>query len=69
VTLTRSPASEAAERVTVGFVRADLDYAPGAVEALAPDAAEPRSEQMALPVVFSEGDARRIAERALSSRS
>jgi hypothetical protein len=66
VSLTRSPASEAAERVTVGFVRADLDYAPGAVEALAPDAAEPRAEQMALPIVFSEGEARRIAERALS---
>ena len=66
VSLTRSPAAETAERVTVGFVRADLDYAPGAAEALAPDAAEPRTDQMALPIVLSEGEARAIAERALS---
>ena len=43
VALTRSPAAETAERVTVGFVRAEQDYLPGAVEALAPDAAEPRT--------------------------
>ena len=29
MSLTRSPAAETAERVTVGFVRADLDYAAG----------------------------------------
>ena len=51
--------------MTVGFVRADLDYVPGAAEALAPDAAEPRTEQTALPIVLSEGQAKVIAERAL----
>ncbi len=63
--LTRSPAAETAGRVTVGFVRADLDYVPGAAEALAPDAAEPRTEQTALPIVLSEGQAKVIVERAL----
>ncbi|WP_297975114.1 glycoside hydrolase TIM-barrel-like domain-containing protein, partial [uncultured Amaricoccus sp.] len=63
---TRSPAAETAGRVTVGFVSAERDYVPGAVEALAPDAAEPRSEQASLPVVLSEGQAKAIAERALS---
>ena len=66
VTLTRSPAAEAAERVSVGFVRADMDYATGAVEALAPEASEPRTEQMSLPLVLSEGEARAVAARALS---
>ena len=59
LSLTRSPAAETADRVTVGFVRADLDYVPGAVEALAPDAAEPRTEQTVLPIVLSEGEAGR----------
>jgi hypothetical protein len=66
VALTRSPAAETAGRVTVGFVRAEQDYLPGAVEALAPEAAEPRSEQTSVPVVLSEGEAKAIAERALS---
>ena len=64
--LTRSPAAETAGRVTVGFVRAEQDYLPGAVEALAPDAAEPRSEQTSMPIVLFEGQARAVAERALS---
>ena len=50
----------------LGFVRADLDYLPGAVEALAPDAAEARTGQTSMQIVFSEGGARSIAERALS---
>ena len=59
VSLTRSPAAETAERVTLGFVRADMDYLPGAAEAVAPDAAEPRTEQMAFPIVLREGEAGR----------
>ena len=66
LTLTRAPAAETAGRVTIGFVHADLDYVAGAAEALAPDAAEPRTEQSALPVVLSEGQAKATAERALS---
>ncbi len=66
VTLTRSPAVEMADRVTVGFLRADLDYQAGAVDALAPEAAEPRSNQMSFPIVLLEGEARAIAERSLS---
>jgi hypothetical protein len=42
VSLTRSPAAETAERVTVGFVRSYFEFLPGAVVAIAPDAAEPR---------------------------
>jgi hypothetical protein len=50
----------------VGFIRADRDYQPGAAEARAPDAEEPKAEQMALPVVLSDGEARAVARRALS---
>ena len=66
LSLTRSPAAETAGRVTVGFVRAEQDYLPGAVEALAPDAAEPRSEQTSVPIVLTEGEAKAVAERALA---
>jgi GTA TIM-barrel-like domain/Putative phage tail protein len=66
VALTRAPAAETAARVTVGFVRADMDYVPGAVEAVAPDQAEPNAAQTAVSIVFSEGEARAVAERWLS---
>ena len=66
VSLTRSPAAETPGRVTLGFVRGDLDYLPGAVEALAHDEAEPVSAQSSIAIVFSEGEARSIAERWLS---
>ncbi len=66
VSLIRAPAAETAQRVTIGFVRAEADYLPGAVDALAPDAAEPRTEQSSVAIVLSEGEAKAIAERALS---
>jgi hypothetical protein len=66
VTRTRAPLAETAGRVGVGFIRADRDYQPGAAEARAPDAEEPKAEQMALPVVLSDGEARAVARRALS---
>jgi hypothetical protein len=66
VALTRAPAAETAARVAVGFVRADMDYVPGAVEAVAPDQAEPNAAQTAVSIVFAEGQARGIAERWLS---
>jgi GTA TIM-barrel-like domain/Putative phage tail protein len=61
----RAPMAETAERVAVGFVSADRDYQPGAVEARAPDAEEPTTEQIALPLVLADGEARSIARRAL----
>ena len=66
VSLTRAPAAETADRVTVGYVRAELDYQPGAAEARAPQAAEPRTEQTSVAIVFSQGEAEAIASRSLS---
>ena len=63
---TRLPATETAERVVVGYVRADQDYLPGAVAALAPEASEAQSSQTSVPLVLSAGEARAVAERALS---
>lgn len=62
----RSPAAEAAERLTVGFVSAGRDYQPGAVEARLPGSEEPTADQLALPIVLAEGEASSIARRALS---
>ncbi len=64
--MARLPAAETADRVAVGFVRADSDYGSGAVEALAPDAAEPSTDRMAFALVLTEGEATAIAERALA---
>ncbi len=66
VSLTRSTAAEMAGRVTVAYVRSDLDYLPGAADALAPDASEASTDQLALPITLSEGQASAIAERSLS---
>ena len=66
ITRSRSPEAETAGRVTLGFVRGDRDYASGAVEALAPDAAEASTAQSSLPVVMSEAEALAIAERWLA---
>lgn len=63
---TRTPSAEAAERVTVGYIRAEQDYQPGAVDSLVPDAAEPRNEETSVPVVMTEAEAKAIADRALS---
>ena len=66
VALTRLPAAETADRVTVGFVRADSDYASGAVDAIAPEATEPSTDRMSFALVLSEAEAGRIAERSLT---
>jgi hypothetical protein len=66
LSLTRLPSAETADRVTVGFVRSDLDYAAGAAEALAPDSAEPSGDQLTFSLVLSDADAQLIAERSLS---
>ncbi len=66
LSLVRAPALETADRVTVGFVRADGDYLTGAAEALAPQAHEPRAEQTSVPLVMSEAEAQAVAARALS---
>ena len=62
----RGPLAETAGRVSVGFVRSDQDYQAGASEARAPDAEEPRTERVDLPVVLSDAEARGIARRALA---
>jgi len=66
VALTRLPAAETADRLTVGFVRADSDYASGAVDAIAPEATEPSTDRMSFALVLSEAEAGRIAERSLT---
>jgi hypothetical protein len=66
LSLTRLPAAETADRVQVGFVRADSDYAAGAVYAVAPETVEPTTDQMSFALVLSEAEAGRIAERSLT---
>ena len=55
--------------MAVGFIRADHDYQAGAVEARAPDVQEPKTEQVELPVVLTDSEAKAIARRALSESS
>ena len=66
VSLTRAPAAETADRVTLGYVRGEFDYQLGAAEARAPEAIEPRTEQSSLAIVFLQGEAEAIAARSLS---
>ncbi len=66
LSFTRAPKAETAERVALTYVRADFDYLPGATEASLPGAAEPTTDQLALPIVLSEGEAEAIAGRALT---
>jgi len=66
LSLSRAPAVETADRVTVGFVRAENEYQPGAASALAPDAREPRAEQTSLPLVMRQDEASALAARILS---
>jgi hypothetical protein len=64
--LTRGPSAETAGRVSLSFVRSDLDYQVGAAEALSTTIAEPYTSQSSLPLVLSEGEAKSIAERWLT---
>lgn len=66
ISLSRAPALETADRVTLGFVRADNDYQVGAASALAPEASEPRAEQTSVPLVMREDEGRALAARLLS---
>jgi len=66
VSRTRAPLGEMAGRVAVGFIRADGDYLAGAAEARIPDAEEPKTEGIELPVVLSGAEARTVVRRALS---
>lgn len=63
--LTRAPAAETADRMTLSFVRADQDYLPGATEATAPGAIEPTTDRMTLPIVFRDEQADAIVGRSL----
>ena len=61
----RSAPFEAPSRVAFGFSQADRDYRAGTVDAIAADAAEPVTHEVALPVVLTPGEARAVAERWL----
>lgn len=65
VTLIRAPAVETADRVTVGFVRADNEYQAGAASALAPEATEPRAEETSVALVMRTDEAGALAARIL----
>jgi GTA TIM-barrel-like domain/Putative phage tail protein len=66
VSRTRSPKAEAVGRVAVGFVRSDVDYQAGAMEARVPDVPEPRTESVEVPIVLSDAEARAVARRSLA---
>ncbi|MFT3973801.1 MAG: glycoside hydrolase/phage tail family protein [Amaricoccus sp.] len=66
VSFSRAPTVETADRVTVGYVRADNEYQTGAASALAPEAGEPRSEQTSISLVMREDEAGALAARILS---
>lgn len=66
LSLSRAPAVETADRVTVGFVRADSEYQAGAASALAPEAREPRAEQTSVSLVLRQDEASALAARILS---
>ena len=62
----RSAPSEAPGRVALEFVRSDIDYQPGAAEAVSPLAAETDVAQSSVPLVLSQGLAKVVAERWLA---
>ncbi len=61
----RAALFEAPSRVAFSFIQADREYRAGAVDAIAADAAEPVTHEVALPVVLTPGEARAVAERWL----
>ena len=61
----RSATAELPTRLSLGFIRADLDYQSGAVEAALPDASEPGTSKTELPLVLSDSEALGVVERWL----
>lgn len=66
VAMTRAPLSESAGRVTLGFVRGDMDYQAGAAESAFPDVAEPSASQSSVPIVLWDAEAEAVAGRWLN---
>ncbi len=66
LSLTRTPESETAARVRVGFVEPMNDYQGGAAEAAFPDEIAPRVSSSELPLALSSGQARNVAARWLA---
>ncbi len=66
VALLRGPEAESTGRVAFGYVRADLDYQAGAVEAASADIGRLGVSQMSYSVLLSDGQAKSIAERLLA---
>lgn len=63
---TRMPAAGVPGRVTLGFVRSDLDYQAGAAEAVSTERVEPHTGQTSVRIILSAGEAKAVAERWLS---
>jgi hypothetical protein len=63
---TRGPVVDTPGRVVYGYVRADMDYAVGAAEAVRPHESEPNTSQTSLPIVLAAGHASMIAARWLA---
>ncbi|RIY01298.1 hypothetical protein D3218_07975 [Aureimonas flava] len=61
----RAEDGEAPGEVVVGFADAERTYRPGAAEAVLPGRSRPRQATVELPVVLTEGEARRLARGLL----
>jgi len=68
LSVTRNAEAAVPGKITLGFVRADMDYRTGTAEAVSPEAEEPDVAQSDVPVVLSEGQARAIVERWLAEQ-
>ena len=62
----RAPVAELAGRIRLGFIEADGDYEIRASEAIFPDDDTLTVSQSELPLVLTQGEGQRIAERWLS---
>ena len=66
VAAARSAPTEAPGRLELEFVRSDMDYLPGAAQAISPLASEADVSRSSVPVVLSQGLATAVAERWLA---
>ena len=66
LSLTRSPESETAARVRIGFVEPMNDYQGGTAEAAFPDEGAVRVSSTELPLALSDGQAKGVAARWLA---
>jgi hypothetical protein len=62
---TRSSSLDLPGRISFGFLDGDNDYQAGAAEARAPEAAEPVTAELPVPLVMTFAEAEAVAERCL----